>query len=318
MKKNRTDLRSYPEGMMLDRWNAPDGWSHRRWNWPVPDGRTAKGSMIFQAGRGDFFEKYLESLIAWHEAGWNLTGFDWRGQSGSGRLLSDPTVGHIESFDPWVEDLHDFVTAWRAETPGPHILAAHSMGGHIAMRYIIDRRPSLDGAVLSAPMLKVVSKPLGEKLSAFLARQFARFGMADQHAWQENEKPSLPGSSRQKLLTHDDERYSDEGWWISQNPELKIGPPSWQWLVAAYESSDRMFAPGTFESANIPVLILAAQKDRLVSIEAIREAAGRLPDCRLYIHPEAAHEVLRECDDMRDLFMAEVAAFLEGRAGAGA
>ncbi|MBC2777472.1 alpha/beta hydrolase [Parasphingopyxis sp. GrpM-11] len=316
MKKNRTVLRSYPEGLTLDRLDMPDEWPLRRWDWPISDGEAPKGSLIFQTGRGDFFEKYLESLMAWHQAGWNLTGFDWRGQSGSGRLLNDPTVGHAESFEPWIADLDRFVADWRQRMPGPHILASHSMGGHIAMRYLVDHRPKLDGAIFSAPMLKVVSKPLGDRLSAFVARQFARFGFAEQHAWQENEKPSLPGSSRQKLLTHDDDRYADEGWWLANKPELKMGPPSWQWLVAAYESSARMFAPGGLEAVETPVLILAAQKDRLVSIGAIREAAARLPDCRLYVHPEAAHEVFRERDEIRDPLMAEVAAFLEGCAAA--
>lgn len=269
-----------------------------------------RGSMIFQAGRGDIFEKYLESLAEWHEAGWNLTGFDWRGQSGSGRMLTDPTVGHIDSFDIWVQDLADFVSEWRAQTPGPHILAAHSMGGHLAMRYLIDHRPGLDGAVFSAPMLKVVSKPLPEKVAAFVARMFVRFGFAEQHAWQENERPSIPGSSRQKLLTHDFERYSDENWWLREKPELKIGPPSWQWLVAAYQSSAQMFAKNTFEQVVTPVCIVGAKKDRLVNAKAIKIAADRLPNAQLMMHAFAAHEVLRERDDMRDIFMAEIATFL--------
>lgn len=314
MKKNHVDRRAYPEAMVLDRWHAPDGWDHRRWTWNVPEPRKACGSIIFQTGRGDIFEKYLETLYEWHRAGWNLTGFDWRGQSGSGRFLTDPTVGHIASFDPWIEDLAEFVRGWRAEMPGPHILAGHSMGGHLAMRYLIDHRPGLDGAILSAPMLRVVSKPLPKRLAAFIARQFARFGFADQHAWQENERPSLPGSSRQKLLTHDFERYSDEDWWLKHKPELKIGPPSWQWLVSAYASSAAMFAPDTFEKVTTPVLIVAALKDRLVDANAIKEAARRLPNAKLLMHDHAAHEVFRERDDMRDEFMAEVMRFLDERA----
>ncbi|QLC21781.1 alpha/beta hydrolase [Parasphingopyxis sp. CP4] len=310
MKKNQVDRRSYPDGMILDRWKAQDGWDHRRWTWPAPSDRPVRGSMIFQTGRGDIFEKYLESLTEWHEAGWNLTGFDWRGQSGSGRMLTDPTVGHIESFDIWVEDLADFVREWRAETPGPHVLGAHSMGGHLAMRYLIDHRPGLDGAVFSAPMLKVVSKPLPERVAAFVARMFVRFGFADQHAWQENERPSIPGSSRQKLLTHDFERYSDENWWLREKPELKIGPPSWQWLAAAYKSSAKMFAKDTFEQVSTPVLIVGAKKDRLVNARAIKTAADRLANAQLMMHDFAAHEVLRERDDMRDIFMAEISTFL--------
>ncbi len=314
MKNPQFNARAYPEGMTIDRWHAPDGWDHRRWSWPAPPRRAIRGSMIFQVGRGDIFEKYLESLAAWHDEGWNLTGFDWRGQSGSGRFLVDPTIGHAESFDPWIADLEAFIARWRATAAGPHVIAAHSMGGHIAMRYLVDHRPGLDAAVLSAPMLKVVSKPLPERLAAFVARQYVRFGKGDRHAWKTNERPSLPGSSRQQLLTHDRERYADESWWFDQKPELRLGPPSWRWLSAAYESSKIMFAPGALEAVTTSVLIVAAQHDRLVSASGIREAASRLADVRLVMNPEAAHEVLRERDNIRNRMMAEIRDFLDAKA----
>lgn len=313
MKNSQVNPRAYPDGMILDRWIARDGWDNRRWTWPAPSDRPVRGSMVFQTGRGDIFEKYLESLAEWHAAGWHLTGFDWRGQSGSGRFLNDPTVGHVESFDPWVADLDEFVTQWRTETPGPHVLASHSMGGHIAMRYLVDHGPGLDGAIFSAPMLKIVSKPMPARLAKLVARLFVRFGFGDQHAWQENERPSLPGSSRQKLLTHDFKRYSDEAWWLAQKPQLKIGPPSWKWLMSASASSAGMFAPGTFEAVATPVLIVAARNDKLVKSEAIYEAAERLPDAELYMNDYAAHEVLRERDDMRAEFITRIGAFLETR-----
>lgn len=317
MKNPAFDRRAHPQGMNLDRWLAPDGWEHRRWSWPAPAAARVRGSMLLQTGRGDFFEKYLESLAEWHEAGWNLAGFDWRGQGGSGRFLDDPTVGHCESFAPWLADLDAFAAAWRGETPGPHVMVGHSMGGHLIMRHLIERQPPIDAAVLTAPMLRVVSRPLPDALAGFVARTLARCGLGERHAWAENERPSLPGSSRQKLLTHDFDRYADEDWWKQADPALRLGPPSWSWLAAAYASSAAMFAPGTFERVATPVLIVAAEHDRLVRVDAIREAARRLPDSRLLIHGEAAHELLRERDDIRDGVMAEIAAFLDDRAPAG-
>ncbi len=311
MKKNRTIQQTHPPGLKLGHWNAPDGWPLRQWHWPVDNGRQQRGSMIFQPGRGDFFEKYLESLAAWHDAGWDLRGFDWRGQSGSGRLLDDPMIGHAESFDPWIDDLAQFVSDWRSETPGPHVLAGHSMGGHLVLRYLVDHRPGLDGVLLSAPMLRMNNGMLPEWLAHFIARQMVRFGRGERQAWKVNERPSAPGSSRQKLLTHDFDRYSDEGWWLDNTPELRIGPPSWHWLLASYRSSARMFARGALEAVATPVLIVAATADKLVSIKAIREAARRLPDCRLVEFAEAAHELFRESDSYRDPVMAEVQTYLE-------
>lgn len=313
MDFDNLDRRAHPAGLTIERWQAPDGWDHRSWRWPPPADTPPRGSMIFQAGRGDFFEKYLESLAAWHTAGWHLSGFDWRGQSGSGRLLANPRIGHAEGFEAWTADLDAFVQPWLADAPGPHVLAGHSMGGHMIMRYLIEAAPPVDAAVLSAPMLKVVSRPFPEKVATLIARALAGIGFARFKAWPENERPSVPGSSRQVLLTHDYERYSDEDWWLANHPELKLGPPSWRWLVSAYTSSAAMFAEGTFEKVDTPVLMIAAEQDRLVSADAIREAAARLPDARLFMHQTAAHELLRERDDIRAEAMAEIAQFLDDR-----
>lgn len=313
MDFDNPDRRAHPEGLTIDRWHAPDGWDHRRWRWPAEPGKPPRGSMIFQAGRGDFFEKYIESLSEWHAAGWNLAGFDWRGQAGSGRFLDNPRTGHVEGFEAWTADLAVFVGDWLDETPGPHVLAGHSMGGHIIMRYLLEQKPPIDAVVLSAPMLKVVSKPFSEGVASLIARLLSKIGLAKVKAWPENERPSVPGSSRQVLLTHDFERYADEDWWTANHPELKLGPPSWRWLVSAYASQAEMFAEGRFEKLDIPVLMVAAERDRLVSAEAIREAAERLPDARLYMHAIAAHELLRERDDIRDEVMAEIADFLDSR-----
>ena len=71
-----------------------------------------------------------------------------------------------------------------------------------------------------------------------------------------------------------------------------------------------MFATDTFEQVSTPVLIVGAKKDRLVNARAIKIAADRLPNAQLMMHDFAAHEVLRERDDMRDIFMAEISTFL--------
>ena len=56
------------------------------------------GSILFLPGRGDAYEKYLETLGQWREAGWQVTAADWRGQAGSGRLGADAVTGHVGDF----------------------------------------------------------------------------------------------------------------------------------------------------------------------------------------------------------------------------
>src|SRR5690606_8213015 len=105
---------------------------------------------------------------------------------------------------------------------------------------------------------------------------------------------------RAALLTHDAERYADELWWRAERPELVMGPGSWRWIGAAAESMRLLFRPGMLERVEVPVLLLAAERDRLVSSAAIRRAAARLPRAELAMFgAEAYHELLRESDPVR-------------------
>ena len=109
MATSPIDRRALPAGARVHRWKARDGWELRTFDWPAQAG-SARGSILFQGGRGDIFEKYLEAFEHWHAAGWSITAFDWRGQGGSGRLSVDPHVGHATDFAPWIADL---AAVWR-------------------------------------------------------------------------------------------------------------------------------------------------------------------------------------------------------------
>src|ERR1044072_3635191 len=126
------DRRAIPSDARIHQWTAPDGWPLRRFAWPA--GGAPRGSILFQGGRGDIFEKYLESFAHWHAAGWNITSFDWRGQGGSGRLTAARNCGHIADYADYVRDLRDFWQGWAAAHPGPRVAIGHSMGGHLVLR----------------------------------------------------------------------------------------------------------------------------------------------------------------------------------------
>ena len=305
------DRRAIPAAATESRWTAEDGYELRRIDWPTPS-QAPRGSLLFFPGRGDFYEKYLESLEEWHRAGWKVTAADWRGQAGSGRLGDDPLTGHVEDFSDWVGDLAYFWESWVRETPGPHVLVAHSMGGHIITRALIDGVIRPDAVVLSAPMLGMAGPPLPLAVLHSVARVMARIGSPKRPAWKWSEKPGEMPARRRDLLTHDDDRYADELWWREHRPELAMGPGSWGWVERAYASTRELEAPGAMEKVDVPVLVVSTSNDKLVNHEAAKRAAGRLPKGELLeFGPEAHHEILREVDDVRGRAMDGIAAFLD-------
>lgn len=281
----------------------------------------AQGSLLFLPGRGDCYEKYLETLDHWACSGWRVTASDWRGQAGSGRLGADAVTGHIDDFHVWTADLAFFWKQWTAETPGPHVLAAHSMGGELALLAVARGEVKPDGLVLSAPMLGFHPAWVPNAVMHAAAKLMAGLGDRRRPAWKWSEKPGEVPQGRALLLTHDKERYADELWWREHRKILVMGPGSWGWVERAYASIAELETPGLLEAVETPVFIVATDHDKLVDFAAIERAARRLPRAELLIFgAEAYHEILREIDSIRDIALEGIDGFLvliaEGRLAA--
>ena len=300
--------RGHPRGARFRPWPAPDGWPLRRMDWPQPDGKRARGSLLFAGGRGDFIEKYLEALAHWHGRGWNVAAFDWRGQGASrGAGFA------FESFDPLVDDLDALLSDWRSTSPGPQVAIGHSMGGHVLLRLLVERRPALDAAVLVAPMIVVNSSPIPDWLAPEMAEAMCRLGFGTVSMWKAP-VASGPGSQRQRILTGSLDRYADEAWWWDRQPGWRMTPPSWNWMRAAFRSAAGAFTRERLAAVTLPLLLIGTERDRLVSPAAIRRVAGELPDAEIEMYPDAAHEILREADPVRRAALARIDAFLAERA----
>lgn len=300
MSADGFDRRAIPDVAVESHWLAADGQAIRRIDWPGA-AEHPKGSILFYPGRGDAYEKYLETLQHFHQIGWQVTAADWRGQAGSGRLGDDPVTGHIDDFSTWIVDLAAFWAEWSKENPGPHVLMGHSMGGHLALRGLVEGVVQPDALVLSAPMLGFFGNILPTGFMQRLAQMMKRFRGATTPAWKWSEKPGEVPIGRINLLTHDKDRYEDELWWRDHRPELVMGPGSWGWIERAYASMRCIFEPGKLEAVSIPVLLIGTSNDKLVDMKSIVRAADRLPKGELLAFgKEAHHEILREVDPVRN------------------
>jgi len=310
--------RAIPAHARESAWHAPDGHAIRRIDWPRP--AQSRGSLLFLGGRGDAYEKYLETLEYWFGEGWAVTAIDWRGQGGSGRLGDDDATGHIGDFAHWIDDLRGFWRDWKAESGAnrpaqeKHVLIGHSMGGQLALRGVAEGAADPDALVLVAPMLGFAGPPLKPWMWHGAARVMAALGPVSRPAWKMGEKPGQPAGARQGILTHDVSRYEDELYWREKRPQLRLGAPSWGWVERAAESMRRTARADVLAKVTIPVLVLSTSADRLVSARAIRRAVHLLPDARLMeFGTESAHEILREGDEVRGRALSAIDDFLAQR-----
>ncbi|GGE78696.1 alpha/beta hydrolase [Sphingomonas prati] len=295
------DRRTIPPGLSFAPWTAPDGWVLRRLHWPAPANRACRGRMLFQTGRGDFAEKYLETMAHWHARGWDISGFDWRGQGGSQRA-----DGEEAGLGAMLDDLRAFAAEWRRADGMRHVAVGHSMGGHLLLRLLAEGF-EVDRAVLVAPMLGLKAGGLPASVAGAIARTAVTLGLGDRLI----AARSAGTIGRQGRLTGDGERYADEAHWVGLYPAYRVLPPRWRWLAEAYASIARLEAAGVLEAVWVPTLLIGAERDQLVDARAIRAAAARMPAASLMMRGDAAHELLREVDAVRDAVLARIDAHLD-------
>jgi lysophospholipase len=294
-----------------------DGWQVRTIDWPGDDGRTSeRGSILFVNGRGDFIEKYAETYWHWRTRGFAVSAFDWRGQGLSGRIGDDPMKGDCLGFDPWLADLDAIVDRFLTTQPPPWYVVAHSMGGHLLLRHLEAHaaagtaRP-FRRAVLLAPMLGITAGPLGQVWLERFARAAARLGLGADYAPMQRVTPEQRKSAaRQMILTSDVARFSDEGWWVEQNPALSLGGVTNRWLLSAFASTAALSAAGVVEKVATPTLVMIAEHERLVDNVLTTSLEARMPDAVIEQVAGGAHELLRERDAIRAAVLARIDAFL--------
>ncbi|MGA8242291.1 MAG: alpha/beta hydrolase [Desulfobacterales bacterium] len=287
-----------------------DGTTIRNGFWS-PESKNPRGSIVLLGGRKEFLEKYAETAADLNQRGFAVFGFDWRGQGLSSRMLPDRLKGFVRHYDDYVQDLEDFFQrVVQPEAVRPIYVLAHSMGGHVALRYLHRQPAGIDKAILVAPMLDINTKPFPPWLVRGLAWLVRHIGL---------EEALVPGSDKRtnfdrpfegNALTADPRRFAVEKNAVVQNPDLALGGVTFAWLTATFASIAHIQQPGFLEGVRTPVLMVAAEADRVVSVAAQKSACRRLPNCRLLIIADARHEILMETDAIRSRFWEAFDAFI--------
>jgi lysophospholipase len=168
----------------------------------------------------------------------------------------------------------------------------------------------LDGAVLSAPMLRVQTGGRPYRQARALAWIMARSGRGTNYVLGEPNSP-YEHTFEANALTRDRARYARWRAQLAAAPELGLGGVTWGWLDSAFRATARLQSRPGLEQVTAPVVIVAAGEDHVVDNAGSRAAAARLPNGRYLEVPGALHEILIETDDKRAQWFAAFDAFVQ-------
>jgi acylglycerol lipase len=234
--------------------------------------QSPKGIVCLVHGLGEHSGRYAHVADFLNQAGYNFLAFDLRGHGKSGGLR-----GHASSFDDYVKDTDILQKEAEDMYPGmARFIYGHSLGGLITTYYVLQRKPQLNGVIISALSIKtsiqeqkvklIASKVLG----SIVPKMTIDTGLVPATI---SKDPEVVNRYVNDPLVH---HKATVGWGKS--------------TLEAIAWSDQHVSEWT-----LPVLFMHGEKDRLAFVEGSQEFAGKIKgDCTLKIWPDLYHEVHNE------------------------
>ncbi len=307
-----------PSGAVVGHFAAYDGLKLRFARWDATRGPRRGTACVFP-GRGEFIEKYFEVIADLRRRGYAVAILDWRGQGGSERLLPDPRKGHVHSFSDYDADLTRFMRdIVLPDCPPPYLALGHSMGANILLRHATIQGSWFDRMVMTAPMIAFADAkvPTPQALAKVYCNLLGWGPTGKFYVLTGSHQPEETKGFEGNALTGDAERFSRNKQILEAAPALALGSPTISWLRAAYHSCGQLQRPEYALRVRVPMLLVAAGQDRIVSSSAIEALARRLKIGARVVIAGAQHEILQERDEMRQRFWAAFDAYLGLRAQA--
>jgi len=278
--------------------------------WPKSAG-VHRGTICLVQGRGEFIEKYFETVEDFRSRGFAVATFDWRGQGGSDRLIGNAKLGYVDKFSDYWLDLQSFHgQILLPDCPPPFYLVGHSMGGLVALHAGVADRLMFDRIFLSSPMIGLGGMPASPGVMAKVAETLSFFGLGELPAPRRSDGPAIAMKFTDNALTSDLLRFTRMIDVLKARPELDTGAPTIRWVAAAMAGMAAAAEDHFPGKIRVPVLILAAACDRVVATAATEEFGLRMRTGRHMVVAGARHELFMENDAVRGQVLAAFDAFI--------
>lgn len=305
-----TSSNPVPDGVRVGYVTTPDKVKLRYAIWPKTSAPHL-GTVCLVQGRTEYIEKYFETVADFQARGFAVATFDWRGQGGSDRLIGNRTVGYVDRFDDYWTDLKTFhAEILLPDCPPPFYLVGHSMGGLASLFAATRDRLMFDRVFLSAPMVSLHG--MEDSLGGYgaFAETLSFLGMGRLPLKRKGDSRPTEAGFLDNPLTSDLLRYKRMVDTIRAEDSLYLGSPSFRWLAAAIRAMQEANREDFAARLQIPLLVLAAARDTIVSTSALEHLGLRLRNGRHMVIAGAKHELFMETDPVRGQVLAAFDAFI--------
>lgn len=266
-------------------------------------------NIIIVHGFCEFTIKFHEVIYQFLQAGYSVHILDHRGHGRSKRFVEDKGMVHIESYDEYVMDLHEFIhTIVIPQGKGnPLILFGHSMGGAISTLYLETYPKDITCAILSSPMLQINFGNIPDVLVNFVST-FAKLRLkageyVTGHTGYDGkymfETSSALSKSRYDYIfqiREKDDNYQTYG-------------ANYHWIIASVKALRKIHKNAKY--IQTPILLFQAENDTLVKAKGQDVFIKNIRNGKKSFFASAKHEIYNGDLNMRQEFFRQIFEFLD-------
>jgi len=278
--------------------------------WPATTNEV-RGTVLLFPGRTEYIEKYGDTATELTKRGFAVLAIDWRGQGLADRLLDDARIGHVVHFPDYQKDISALLRAARElDLPRPFNLLAHSMGGAIGLRAVMEGL-TVQACAFTGPMWGIYMSPLMRPIGWATAFLGPKLGFGTHLPPQTSlDFYVLSETFDKNVLTHDPDMYRMMQDQLNAHMELGLGGPSLIWLRESLSECKTLAGRA---SPDVPCITFLGSDEAIVDREAIRNRMKIWPRGVLDEVENAHHEVLMETSDIRAHVFDRLEALFSGK-----
>lgn len=236
-------------------WSCSDGTNLFACTWKPEGAATPKAVVGLVHGMGEHSGRYRHVAERLVDAGYVVFAYDQRGH---GRTTGKR--GHSPSYEALLEGVDRLLAEAKKEYPElPFILFGHSMGGNVALNYVLRRNPQIFAAIASGPWLKLAFNPPALELA--LAKMIRNI---------------YPTFTTKRPMKGDHLTTDPEMMRIYKEDPLGHGDITAGFFFSMYEAG--LWAIEHANELHVPLLLMHGDNDQVTSIAASREFAERARD----------------------------------------
>lgn len=290
-----TDIHPGPEAAQAYWVTTSDGLKIRLGAW-TPEG--TQGTVLIFPGRTEYIEKYGTTAAELAARGLASIAIDWRGQGLADRMLDDRLTGHVEHFSDYQKDVAAMMRAVRElNLPRPYYLLAHSMGGCIGLRAVMEGM-AVQAAAFTGPMWGVHIAPHMRLPAKVMSTLMPKFNQGHRLAAGTTPEPYVMCSPfEDNTLTTNIEMFEMMRDQVVAHPDLQLGGPSYVWLREALTETAHLAERA---APNLPCISFVGSNERIVEVPRIHARMDNWKGGELHVVDGGEHEVLMEGHAIRD------------------